>query len=89
MTMLVRVFFLKTEMLEFKQFILVFPVCFLSLCGSHSAAIFCLLQFMDKLALAKKETSAAVINAHVGRFIAFPVCTACKNCGCSAFFFPL
>lgn len=86
-TLLLRVFFLKNEMLAFKP--LIFPVCFLALSGSHSAAIFCSLQFMEKLALAKKETSAAVIYAHVGPFIAFPLCTACKNRGCSALFFPL
>lgn len=76
-------------MLIFKPFMsmLFFHVCLLSFCGSDSAAMFFSLQFMDKLALAKKETSTAVIYAHVGGFIAFPECTVCKKDACSAFFF--
>lgn len=86
----IRSSFLKNQILIFKPLIILFHVCFLSFCGSDSAAIFFSLEFMDKLALAKKETSTAVTYAQIGHFIAFPKCTVCKKRWLlSIFFSPL
>lgn len=60
--------------------------CMFSFCGSDSAAIFFSLQFMNKLALAKNETSTPMMYAHVGCFIAFPECTVCKKGAAQHFF---
>lgn len=84
----VRSSFLKNQILIFKPLLIFFHVCFLSFCGD-SAAIFFSLQFMDKLALTKKETSTEVTYTHIGHFIAFPKCTVCKKRWLVSIFFSL